>query len=139
MLGSLGVIVAAVAIYFTDWKWIDPLVAIAIGMWVLPRTWISLRETTHILLQGVPSGFDLDAIRAAIESIPGVASTHDLHLWSVAGDDASLTVHIELVSLAVPDAVRAGVAAMLKDQFRIEHSTVQTEESPCGSEEALHL
>ncbi len=65
MLGSLGVIAAAVAIWLTGKTWIDPVVAIAIGLWVLPRTWTLLRDTTHILLQGVPRSIDLDAVRAA--------------------------------------------------------------------------
>ncbi len=96
MLGSLGVIAAAIVIYLTGWLWIDPFVAIAIGLWVLPRTWILLRDTTNILLQGVPRGMSLGDIRTAIDGIDGVIATHDLHLWSVAGDDTSLTAHIDL-------------------------------------------
>lgn len=138
MLGSLGVIVAAVAIYLTNWSWIDPIVAIGIGLWVLPRTWILLRDTTHILLQGVPRGMDLDAIRAAIGAVPGVAGVHDLHVWSVAGDDASLTAHIAIASGQDQTAVRKAVAGLLEAQFKIHHSTLQTETESCGDEEALH-
>jgi cobalt-zinc-cadmium efflux system protein len=138
MLGSLGVIAAAVAIYFTNWSWIDPIVAIGIGLWVLPRTWILLRDTTHILLQGVPRGMDLDAIRAAIGAVPGVAGVHDLHVWSVAGDDASLTAHIAIASGQDQTVVRKAVAELLEAQFKIHHSTLQTETESCGDEEALH-
>jgi cobalt-zinc-cadmium efflux system protein len=138
MLGSLGVIVAAVAIYFTNWSWIDPIVAIGIGLWVLPRTWILLRDTTQILLQGVPRGMDLDAIRAAIGAVPGVAGVHDLHVWSVAGDDASLTAHIAIASGLDQTTVRKAVAGLLEAQFKIHHSTLQTETESCGDEEALH-
>ena len=138
MLGSLGVIAAAVTIYFTNWSWIDPIVAIGIGLWVLPRTWILLRDTTHILLQGVPRGMDLDAIRAAIGAVPGVAGVHDLHVWSVAGDDASLTAHIAIASGQDQTAVRKAVAGLLEAQFKIHHSTLQTETESCGDEEALH-
>ena len=138
MLGSLGVIGAAIAIYFTGRSWIDPVVAIAIGLWVLPRTWILLRDTTHILLQGVPRGVDLDAIRAAIGSVPGVAGVHDLHVWSVAGDDASLTAHIGIAEGQDQTSVRKTVAAMLEDRFKILHSTLQAETEPCGDLVALH-
>ena len=96
MLGSLGVIGAAILIYFTGWSWVDPIVAIAIGLWVLPRTWILLRDTTNILLQGVPRGVDLGAVRASIAAVEGVAEVHDLHLWSIAGRDMSLTAHVVL-------------------------------------------
>lgn len=138
MLGSLGVIVAGAAIYFTGWLWLDPVVAIAIGLWVLPRTWVLLRDTTNILLQGVPRGMDLDVVRAAINAVPGVAATHDLHLWSVAGDDTSLTAHIVVASGADAAAVRDSVAALLEEQFAIRHATLQADDETAAGEQA-HL
>jgi len=138
MLGSLGVIAAAVAIYLTGYNWIDPIVAIGIGLWVLPRTWVLLRDTTHILLQGVPRGFDLKAIRAAINEAAGVAGVHDLHLWSVAGDDASLTAHVALADGADAEATRRALAEMLESRFAIHHATIQTETAPCGDAESMH-
>ena len=138
MLGSLGVIGAAIAIYFTQFNWIDPIVAIAIGLWVLPRTWTLLSDTTHILLQGVPRGISLDKVRAAISGVGGVSGVHDLHIWSVAGDDASLTVHIGLADGSDPEVVRVSIAELLETQFGIHHSTIQTETKPCGDEAAIH-
>ena len=138
MLGSLGVIAAAIAIYFTGYDWIDPVVAIAIGLWVLPRTWILLRDTLHILLQGVPRGFDLKAIRAAIIEQDGVANVHDLHLWSVAGDDASLTAHLVLANGDDAEITRRRVTRMLAERFAIHHVTLQTETEPCDEGDAVH-
>lgn len=138
MLGSLGVIAAAVAIYLTGYNWIDPIVAIGIGLWVLPLTWVLLRDTTHILLQGVPRGFDLKAIRAAINEAAGVAGVHDLHLWSVAGDDASLTAHVALADGADAEATRRALAEMLESRFAIHHATIQTETAPCGDAGSMH-
>ena len=138
MLGSIGVIGAAIAIYFTKLDWIDPIVAIAIGLWVLPRTWTLLRDTTHILLQGVPRGFDLGAIRAAMGEVGGVTGVHDLHLWSVAGDDASLTAHVAVGDNDDAEAIRRAVVEMLESKFNIHHATIQTESEPCGDEESLH-
>jgi cobalt-zinc-cadmium efflux system protein len=138
MLGSLGVIGAAIAIYLTGLNWIDPIVAMAIGLWVLPRTWILLRDTTHILLQGVPRGFDLQAIRTAMGEIIGVTGVHDLHLWSVAGDDASLTAHVAIADGSMAEATRRALTEMLEKRFDIHHATIQTETEPCGDEESLH-
>lgn len=138
MLGSLGVIAAAVAIYLTGYNWIDPVVAIAIGLWVLPRTWTLLRDTTHILLQGVPRGFDLNAIRAAMGEVAGVTGVHDLHLWSVAGDDASLTAHVAVADGRDAEAMRRAVTEMLEARFSIHHATIQMETETCGDVENLH-
>lgn len=123
MLGSLGVIGAAILIYVTGWSWVDPIVAIAIGLWVLPRTWILLRDTTNILLQGVPRDMDLDAVRNAMGAVPGVTDVHDLHLWSIAGDDLSLTAHVVIAENATVQSARHNVAAMLRDRYEIDHST----------------
>lgn len=131
MLGSLGVIGAAIAIYLTGYFWIDPIVAIAIGLWVLPRTWILLRDTIHILLQGVPRGYDLQAIRSALLAVDGVRDVHDLHLWSIAGDDASLTAHIICANDEDMDAIRRAAIDMLDTRFNVHHATIQTEEVPC--------
>ena len=138
MLGSLGVIGAAIAIYFTKWNWIDPIVAIAIGLWVLPRTWTLLSDTTHILLQGVPRGFDLKTIRTAMGEVAGVTGVHDLHLWSVAGDDASLTAHVAVADGGNAETIRRALTEMLEEHFKIHHATIQTETEPCGDEESLH-
>ena len=137
MLGSIGVIAGAILIMLTGWQWVDPLVAIGIGLWVLPRTWALLRDTTHILLEGVPRGLRLAEVRAAISEIPGVASTHDLHVWSMTSDEVSASAHVELGQNAEPEHVRLAVAQMLQQRFAIEHATIQVEEDAC--EEGPHL
>ncbi|MGV7121404.1 cation diffusion facilitator family transporter [Sphingopyxis sp. 550A] len=139
MLGSVGVLLAAALIWLTGWTWVDPAVAIAIGLWVLPRTWILLRDTTNILLQGVPRGIDLDAVRAAIADVAGVASVHDLHLWSVAGDDRSLTAHVVVDASEDEQQVRRRVADQLHDRFEIEHATLQIERGDAACEKGDHV
>ena len=138
MLGSIGVIVGAGVIMLTGWQWVDPLVAIGIGLWVLPRTWTLLRDTTHILLEGVPRGLSLADVRAAISRTPGVGSTHDLHVWSMTSNDVSASTHIELEEGADAEAVRIAVAALLHDQFGIEHATIQVEREACENAAGLH-
>lgn len=138
MLGSLGVVAAAIAIWLTGKTWIDPVVAIAIGLWVLPRTWTLLRDTTHILLQGVPRDIDLDAVRAAIGSTQDVINVHDLHVWTIAGDDISLTVHIAIANGNDAQSILRSVATMLGTQFSIHHSTIQIESEPCEIAQGLH-
>ena len=138
MLGSIGVIAGAILIMLTGWQWVDPLVAIGIGLWVLPRTWTLLRDTTHILLEGVPRGLRLAEVRVAISGTPGVASTHDLHVWSMTSDDISVSAHVELEQDADAEQVRLAVAETLHDRFDIEHATIQVEEEACVDAPHLH-
>lgn len=121
MIGSVGVVLGALAIKLTGFAWIDPIVAVAIGLWVLPRTWILLRDTVNILLEGVPAGLKLAEVRTAVAAVPGVASLHDLHLWSMSSDDVSATLHVTLAEGADPDAVRRAVSGILAERFDIEH------------------
>ncbi|MFW2852675.1 cation diffusion facilitator family transporter [Sphingomonas sp. TX0543] len=127
MIGSVGVIIGALTIRFTGWTYLDPIVAVAIGLWVLPRTWILLRDTTNILLEGVPGGLKLGEVRAAVAGLPGVAGLHDLHVWSMSNDDVNATLHVTLAAGADSDAVRRSVGDLLATRFDIEHSTVQVE------------
>lgn len=140
MIGSVGVIAGALAIRFTGWTWVDPIVAIGIGLWVLPRTWVLLRDTTTVLLEGVPGGIKLPELRSAIAGVPGVASVHDLHVWSMASKEVNCTAHVTLTEAAEPDLVRKAVAATLDSRFGIEHSTIQTEgpDEVCGDDDHLH-
>jgi cobalt-zinc-cadmium efflux system protein len=132
MLGSIGVIVGAVLIRWTGATWIDSAVAVAIGLWVVPRTWILLRSSLNVLLEGVPEGLDLADVERAIRGVPGVASVHDLHVWSITSGKASLTVHV----VSGPDgedwqALLQRVRACVAQRFGLHHSTVQIERTPC--------
>lgn len=131
MLGSLGVILAAVAIRFTGWNWMDTLVAVGIGLWVLPRTWTLLRESLNILLEGVPEGVDLDSVNAALVSVPGVISIHDLHLWALTSGKNSLTVHVVHAESINSVTLRASIQTVLAEQFQVFHTTLQLELTPC--------
>ena len=131
MLGSFGVIGAAVVIVLTGWRWIDPLVAIAIGLWVLPRTWSLLRETLNILLEGAPEGVDVAALSAGLGAVPGVANVHDLHVWAISSDMASLSAHLVLKEGADGEAVRGAAQELLEQRFAVTHVTLQTETRDC--------
>lgn len=138
MLGSLGVIVAAVVIILTGWRWVDPILAILIGLWVLPRTWILLRNTTHILLEGAPKGLVLAEVRNAMLAVPGVANLHDLHVWVSGADQPSCTAHLVLSDGADAEAVRTEAAALLETKFDLHHATIQTETTLCEDAAELH-
>lgn len=133
MLGSVGVLGAGAIIYFTGWKPIDPIIAVIIGLWVLPRTWTILKQSTNILLEGVPDGMDTKAIETRILAIDGVHSIHDLHVWGVGSNKALLTAHVGRNDSAdtTDDQVLINIRQLLKDDFHISHSTIQIERQDC--------
>jgi len=138
MIGSVGVIAGALTIRFTGWTWVDPVVAVGIGLWVLPRTWVLLRDTVNVLLEGVPAGLKLAEVRSSIAATPGVSELHDLHIWSMSNDEVSCTVHVVLQEGADPDGTRSAVQEMLQARYQIEHSTIQTEVSKASCVGRLH-
>ena len=138
MLGSLGVILGAVVIYFTGATWVDSVVAVGIGLWVLPRTWTLLSESLNVLLEGVPRDICLKEVRAALEGHAGVASIHDLHVWGLSSGRASSMVHVVRQPDADPDALVVDLRDLLADKFDLHHSTVQVELTPCEMASAGH-
>ena len=127
MLGSIAVIVGALVIKFTGWKIVDPMLAVLIGLWVLPRTWTLLREAGNILMMGVPTGIALDEVRAALLACPGVTDVYDLHVWALASNEPALTSHVVVEEGTDHAMIRQGVNAMLDEKFEIEHTTLQIE------------
>lgn len=137
LLGSVGVIAGALAIRFTGWQWVDPLVAVGIGLWVLPRTWILLRDTANVLLEGAPAGLSVAKVREALANVDGVEDVHDLHVWSMSAADATCTVHLR-ISGRDEDAIRTAAAAVLQQSFGIDHVTIQTERTAHDAPSAIH-
>lgn len=137
MLGSLGVIVGAIVIWLTGWTWIDSLIAVAIGLWVLPRTWLLLRASINILLEGVPEGVDLARVEKELLSLEGVESIHDLHVWAISSGKTSLSVHLVSPKEDSETLTHRASEAMAKT-FEIHHVTVQVERVACSQSNSVH-
>jgi cobalt-zinc-cadmium efflux system protein len=105
---------------------------VVIGLWVLPRTWTLAREAVNVLLEGVPHGTDLPAVRTAILGQPGVTGVHDLHVWALGSRQAVLAAHVITEVGIDAEDLRQRINATLHDSFRIEHSTLQLETSHCA-------
>ena len=134
MLGSLGVLIAASLIKLTGWLVLDPILAVLIGLWVLPRTWILMREALDALLNGVPAGIDLEHVRSLMVSEPGVAGVHDLHVWSLGSQRISLTAHVLTREGVDTDVLRRTLTTRMVEVLRIQHSTLQLETERCDSD-----
>ena len=92
-----------------------------------------MRQSANILMQGVPDGLDLEAVRKALVEFPGVVEVHDLHAWALGSKEAVLTVHVVGDdSKTTGEKLRGALAGMLEERFGIEHATLQVEAVPCG-------
>jgi len=133
-LASLGVIGAGVVILFTGWTVIDPLVSAAIGVILLLGSGRVLRESLHILAEGMPEGLKASQVAEAMRGVAGVVEVHDLHVWTVAPGYVALSAHVVLADQALSQTqeVMAGLKRALADEFGIEHTTIQFECAACG-------
>ncbi|KAB1139260.1 cation diffusion facilitator family transporter [Micromonospora sp. DT46] len=139
LLGSLGVIGAALLIATTGWWWADPLVAVAIGVFILPRTWRLGRAALRILVQAAPEHLQVTAVHDRLAAVPGVAEVHDLHVWTLTSGMEVASAHLTMAPGAEVGAVLGAARAALHDDFHIEHATLQIEpgasRGACGSVE----
>ena len=128
LLGSVAVIVAALIIRFTGWWQVDPILAVLIGLWVLPRTWTLLSESLNILLEGVPAGIELQKLHDDLSRLPGALEIHDLHVWSITSGRNSMIVHIVAERRANAMAM-VEAAQRVAQEYGIEHASIQVEET----------
>lgn len=133
LLGSVGVIVAAIIIYTTGWRYADPLIGAGIGLFILPRTWKLTGHALRILMQAAPPEIDMAAVYASIRRVPGVADIHDLHIWTVTSGIEVASGHVVLADGADLPTVLDRVTELLSSEYGIDHITVQCE--PGGRDE----
>lgn len=129
-LVSLGVVVAGVAIVFTEWGWLDPVASLVISVVILWGTWDLLRDSVQMSLDAVPEGIDLQVVRKYLCELEGVAEVHDLHIWPMSTHETALTAHLLMPSGHPGDQYIANLCSELKVRFRINHTTVQIEIDP---------
>jgi cobalt-zinc-cadmium efflux system protein len=132
---SLGVVIAAVLIEVTGWLWIDPVVSLVIAAVITAGTWSLLRESLHMVMDGVPGVVDRSAVEGWLRDLPGVTDMHDLHIWSLSTTEVALTVHLVRPS-GTDDHLLAHAAHELRHRFGIGHATFQVESGdpahPCA-------
>ncbi|HZG86599.1 cation diffusion facilitator family transporter [Paenibacillus sp.] len=127
LLSSVGVIVSAALIYFTGVLLFDPLVSMAIGGIICTGGFRIARESYRVLMDTVPDHLDLEEIRKDILAVEGVKNVHDMHVWTIATDQYSLTAHVFVHQDIQPMCVTLAVGEMLTSKHGIAHSTIQIE------------
>lgn len=133
-LASVGVIGAGIAIYFTGLQWIDPLISVLISVLILFSSGRLLKETVHILDEGIPDGMTATGVAETMKAVSGVAEVHDLHIWTVSPGFIALSAHVILEdqTLSQTGRIMEELKNQLSSQYKIDHTTIQFECANCG-------
>lgn len=135
-LVSVGVALAGIAMLYTGWLWLDPVVSLAIAAIILVGTWGLLRESVQLALHAVPAAVDPLVVRAHLGALPGVQEVHDLHIWGMSTTETALTAHLVMPGGHPGDDFLASACHELEHHFRICHATLQIETAtgshPCA-------
>lgn len=134
-LGSVGAIVAGLIVLLGGPELADPVIGVGIGLFIVPRAWSLLRESVDVLLEAAPRDLDIDKMRAALKSLPGVLDVHDVHVWTITSGMHAVSAHITVADNRRSLPVMTEARELLRSEFALDHSTLQVE--PVGFEEAV--
>jgi len=126
-VGSVGVLVGAGIIAVTSWYWVDSVIAIGIGLFILPRAYRLGREALRILVESAPAHIDVDHVARDLEQLDGVVEAHDLHAWTITSGMDAMSVHLQVRPGSDTHAVLDQARDLLRDHHHITHATVQVE------------
>jgi cobalt-zinc-cadmium efflux system protein len=132
-LASVGVIVGGAVILLTGQFWVDPLVSVLISLIILFGAWSIFREGFRVILEATPRDVDVLTMISTLKQIPGVKDVHDIHVWSISPEIRAMNGHILIEDISTSEAVeiRSNVEKVIRDQFHIEHTTLQVECQKC--------
>jgi len=128
-LGSVGAISAGLIMYFTKWYPADPLVSMLIGLLIFYSSLKFTREAVNVLLEGVPPGIDVNAVEQKIIECEGVKGVHDLHVWCITPTKMCImSAHVVVEKTTNKKKLLSDLIIMLREEFGIDHTTIQLEE-----------
>jgi cobalt-zinc-cadmium efflux system protein len=128
LLGSVGAIVAAGVILVTGWMPIDPILSVLVCLLILRSAWSLVRESWNVLMERVPDGVEVDAIREALlADVPGLLDVHHIHIWSLTPEQPVATLHAMVSNDADRDGLLFQIKTLLRERFGLDHAAVQLE------------
>ena len=140
-ISSVAVIVGSVLIYFFQVYWLDPLITVLIGLYIIKEAFSILKEAVDILMQSTPSSIDLHEVVFEIEKHKDINNVHHVHSWKLDDTQIHFEGHIDLdknLSISDADIIRAEIETMLRNKFGISHVTIQFEYNCCDEKEVIH-
>lgn len=127
MIGSVGVLVSGLVTLVFGWRYADPVLGVAIGLFVLPRTWTLARRSLRILFQHAPEQVDVDALTGALAGLPGVGEVHDVHVWTLTSGMEVASAHLTVAPGCDQSLVLAAAREVLAREYQLDHATLQVE------------
>jgi cobalt-zinc-cadmium efflux system protein len=127
LLSSFAALIAGAVVYATGWLLIDPILSLVIALLILATTLRLLRDTLHVLMEGVPAAIDFAEIGSALAGVAGVSGVHDLHVWSIGSRGVALSAHIDIERLEDWPSVLEASQSLLHERFGVTHVTLQPE------------
>ena len=134
LLGSVGAVASGVLIWWLGWRWVDPIASVLIALLVIGSGLSLLRRTATVLMEGTPTHIDTDAVQHCMQRLPAVCSVHHLHVWTITGGLEALSAHVVIERGCDHDSLLERIRQTLRQEFRIEHVTIQFEHQHCGDE-----
>jgi cobalt-zinc-cadmium efflux system protein len=133
-LSSVAIVIGAIAIRYTGWLIIDPILSIFIALLIIWSAIDVTRESLNILLEGLPRGLELKSVVAAMREIEGVIDVHDLHIWSLGSSAHALSCHVLIEDMppSESDCILQSINRLLASRFHVHHSTIQFEHARCS-------
>lgn len=135
-LSSIAVIIGGVLIYFYQILWIDPIITLLIGLYIIYETWGVVSETYNILMQSVPHHLDLEEISNQVKQLEGIENVHHVHVWRLTDQEIHFEGHLELkqdIRVSETQKILESVKQLLFNQFDIKHVTLQPEYQHCNN------
>ena len=131
---SAAIIAGAVAMRFTGWLSIDPILSILIGGGIVWSAWGIVKDSLNILLEGLPKGLSLSGVARELGAVPGVIDVHDLHIWSLGSEAHALSCHVLIEDMppSESDSILRDVNRVVCDRFAVHHTTIQFEHTRCA-------
>ena len=137
LIGSAAIVLGAVVLHFTGWQRLDPSLSMAIAALIVWSAWGIVGESLNILLEALPKGMTLPAVKDSLREVNGVLDVHDLHIWSLGSRSRALSCHVLIndVPPSESQVILHGIRDVLAGEFKIRHTTVQFEHLNCCAPE----
>ncbi|MBK5203038.1 MAG: cation transporter [Prolixibacteraceae bacterium] len=129
-MSSVAVVLGGIAIWQYDIYWIDPLITVLVGIYIIYHTWNIVKQTVDILMQSTPEDIDVKEIRKDVEKIDGVNDVHHIHIWKLDDKHIHLETHVNLecdVNMTEMMKIKSEIETVLHNKFNITHTTLQME------------